>query len=158
MLTLDAAVDVSSKRMADRVARSPARLCIARRDALLLSTLRARFYLFFWLCFRLFFFFSVPILGLFAYFSSSCYLVRAAVTYSSSSTTCSCVICILPHFIIPCFYGFTFFVVLVSWLARCALVLGTSAFDLPTRLLINSRLFFCFLCLTTACDHRICIS
>ena len=66
---------------------------------------------------------------------------------ASASTCSSCVICILPHLILPLSY--LFYIFRSSYLFRrrvcCALVPGTSVFDLPT--LINSRLFLFFLCL-----------
>ena len=135
VLALDTAVEESRKKMADRVARSPVRLCSRdgkicyyRRleyDFLFLNL--ASYFLF------LSFFLSVRVR---VCFSSSCYFVRAAVICSTLASTCVLlVICIPPYLIIP-FASFVlhFFVFLVILGRRvcCALVSDTLAFDLPT--------------------------
>ena len=105
VVTLDTAVDESRKKIADRVARFPTRLC--SRDGKLRYYRRLEYDFLAFLPCLLQFFFSVLIP---VCFSSWCRFVRAAVICSSSaSSTCSfCFICILPrvrtHFVLFVLY------------------------------------------------------
>ena len=125
-MTLDTAVD-KSRKMADSVTRSPARLC--SRDGKLYycgcleydALLPTGTYLVFFL---------IP-----ACFSSSCCFVCVAIICSSPASTCSCVFRIMPHVGIPFVLQYVriclvFSVVLISWLA-CLLCSRTRYVGFP---------------------------
>ena len=138
LLTVDTAVNESRKKVADRVTRSPTRLC--SRDGKLCYYRRLEYdFLFFFLallpCFIVFF----------VCFSSSCCFVRAAVI-SSASTCCSRVICIISDLRIP-FVSFVIYFswFLFSWLA-CLLCSRTRYVCILFPTLIDEFALFCLLC------------
>ena len=145
VVTIDTVVD-ESRKMANSVTSSPARLC--SRDGMLCYCGRLEYdFLTFVPCFLLFTFFP-------SLFIPACFSSRVPSSQQSSATLSklvvrglSCVVCTPPD--------------VVCWVAFfCAFVPGTLSLDLPNSTYLNyfATLVF-FLCLTALLsDHIICIS